>query len=91
VLWSPLIYCVQALKDYSPELANVIRNGLSFRCNASDLVPGDIVAVRSGDGVPADCRVVHLKTGTLKVDQSILTGNKLLLASFLSAIQIYHR
>ena len=38
---------------------------------ARDLVPGDIVRVRSGDIVPAD---VKLLTGALRVDQSALTG-----------------
>ena len=38
---------------------------------ARDLVPGDIIRVRSGDIVPAD---IKLLTGSLSVDQSALTG-----------------
>ena len=38
---------------------------------ARELVPGDIVRVRSGDIIPAD---VKLLTGALTVDQSTLTG-----------------
>ncbi len=38
---------------------------------ARELVPGDIVRVRSGDIIPAD---VKLLTGALSVDQSALTG-----------------
>ena len=38
---------------------------------ARELVPGDIVRVRSGDIIPAD---VKLLTGALGVDQSALTG-----------------
>jgi H+-transporting ATPase len=38
---------------------------------ARELVPGDIVRVRSGDIIPAD---VKLLTGALAVDQSALTG-----------------
>jgi H+-transporting ATPase len=38
---------------------------------ARELVPGDIVRVRSGDIIPAD---VKLLTGSLTVDQSALTG-----------------
>jgi plasma-membrane proton-efflux P-type ATPase len=38
---------------------------------ARELVPGDIVRVRPGDIVPADVKVL---TGSLSVDQSVLTG-----------------
>ena len=38
---------------------------------ARELVPGDIIRLRSGDIVPAD---VKLLTGTMSVDQSALTG-----------------
>jgi len=38
---------------------------------ARELVPGDIVRMRAGDIIPAD---VKLLTGTLSVDQSVLTG-----------------
>ncbi len=38
---------------------------------ARDLVPGDIVRIRPGDIIPAD---VKLLTGSLRVDQSALTG-----------------
>ena len=38
---------------------------------ARELVPGDIVRVRPGDIIPAD---VKLLTGTMSLDQSVLTG-----------------
>jgi H+-transporting ATPase len=38
---------------------------------ARELVPGDIVRIRSGDIVPADLKLLE---GTLSVDQSALTG-----------------
>lgn len=38
---------------------------------ARELVPGDIVRIRSGDIVPAD---IKLLDGLLRVDQSVLTG-----------------
>ncbi|MEO2091675.1 MAG: HAD-IC family P-type ATPase, partial [Gemmataceae bacterium] len=51
--------------------ARVLRDANWQVVAARDLVPGDIVRVRSGDVVPADLRVL---TGSLGVDQSALTG-----------------
>ncbi|MEU9888144.1 cation-translocating P-type ATPase [Sphaerisporangium sp. NPDC051011] len=45
---------------------------------ADDLVPGDVIELRSGDAVPADCRV--LKARGLEVDEAPLTGESQLVA-----------
>lgn len=39
-----------------------------------ELVPGDVIELRVGDKVPADCRVIKLKTATLRSEQASLTG-----------------
>lgn len=41
---------------------------------AVELVPGDIVEVRVGSKVPADMRLIELKTTTIRIEQSQLTG-----------------
>lgn len=41
---------------------------------AASLVPGDVVDLRCGDKVPADCRIAQLKTASFRVEQSQLTG-----------------
>jgi magnesium-transporting ATPase (P-type) len=52
--------------------AQVRRDGAWAQVDADDLVPGDVVRVRSGDRVPADLRLL---TGVnLRVDESALTG-----------------
>ncbi|MEO3814044.1 cation-translocating P-type ATPase [Sphaerisporangium sp. B11E5] len=45
---------------------------------ADQLVRGDIIELRSGDAVPADCRVI--KARGLEVDESALTGESQLVA-----------
>jgi len=38
------------------------------------VVPGDIIEVKQGDKVPADIRVIKLRTINLNLDQSSFTG-----------------
>ncbi|MCA1280806.1 cation-translocating P-type ATPase [Saccharopolyspora sp. 7B] len=56
--------------------AHVRRDGTTSTVPADQLVPGDVVELRSGDGVPADCRV--LAAEYLEVDESSLTGESAL-------------
>lgn len=42
-----------------PEQASVIRDGVMKPTPATDLVIGDIIRLKSGDKVPADCRVIQ--------------------------------
>lgn len=52
--------------------AHVIRDGKRQDIDASQLVPGDVVILESGDKVPADLRL--LSERNLKVEESALTG-----------------
>nr|GME05193.1 calcium-transporting ATPase, endoplasmic reticulum-type [Ipomoea batatas] len=66
---------LEALKEMQCESAKTFRDGYSVPdLPARELVPGDIVELRVGDKVPADMRVAVLKTLTLRVEQSSLTG-----------------
>ena len=62
---------VEALRRRLQVSARVRRDSNWQIIPARELVPGDIVRVRSGDIIPAD---VKLLTGALTVDQSALTG-----------------
>jgi magnesium-transporting ATPase (P-type) len=42
-----------------PAQASVIRDGVMYPIEVSQLVAGDIIRLKSGDKVPADCRVIY--------------------------------
>ncbi len=55
--------------------ANIIRNGQKVRVSSTELVPGDIVLLASGDKVPADLRLIKVRN--LQVNESALTGESI--------------
>lgn len=66
---------IEALKEYEPETAKVIRDGGAVKTiKAVELVPGDIIEITVGDQIPADMRILEIKSTSLRIDQSILTG-----------------
>ena len=62
----------QALKEYSPEEAQVVRDGKSMKIQAKSLVPGDIIQLVVGDKIPADCRLALVKQFLMKSFQHLL-------------------
>ena len=63
---------MQALAKAMQSEATVVRAGEKQMIWASELVPGDIVLLQSGDKVPADLRL--LRSRDLQIDESALTG-----------------
>ncbi|ELU43434.1 calcium-transporting ATPase 3 [Rhizoctonia solani AG-1 IA] len=67
---------MDSLKSLSSPTANVIRNGGGAESVPStELVPGDIVVVRTGDVVPAD--LVLILAQNVEIDEALLTGESL--------------
>jgi plasma-membrane proton-efflux P-type ATPase len=62
---------VETLRKRLQVSARVLRDASWQVIPSRELVPGDIIRVRSGDIIPAD---VKLLSGALKIDQSALTG-----------------
>ena len=67
---------IAALKANLSAKANVKRDGVFKIIEARFLVPGDIVNVKLGDVVPADCELLG-NGEELEVDQAALTGESL--------------
>ena len=65
---------IEALKDYLPPHATVIRDGREQQVEAALLVPGDILVLAEGGRVSADTRLLR---GALELDMSALTGESL--------------
>ena len=63
---------IEALRKMTAPVAKVIRNGKVQEVKASEVVPGDIVILETGNYVPADCRLI--KSYNLKIEESSLTG-----------------
>lgn len=66
---------VEALSQLVATETTVKRYGKRMRILASELVPGDLVHLQSGDRVPADIRLIRVNG--LQVDESALTGESL--------------
>ncbi|MGG1514735.1 calcium-translocating P-type ATPase, SERCA-type [Paenibacillus oryzisoli] len=75
---------LRALKELSAPNANVWREGAVHQIPARDLVPGDIIALESGDRVPADVR--FLETNGLYVEESALTGESIAVSKLTAVI-----
>jgi cation-transporting ATPase I len=58
-----------------PSRVEVLRDGQSVTVTTDRLVPGDVVVLRAGQSVPADCRL--LEAVDLEVDEAAITGESL--------------
>ncbi|KAI9206120.1 uncharacterized protein BJ171DRAFT_498764 [Polychytrium aggregatum] len=74
---------LDALKSNLALKSRVWRNAKLVEVESNLLVPGDVIALRLGDIVPADCRLLGIGVtgeeteGSLQIDQSALTGESL--------------
>ncbi len=66
---------LEALRDAAAPMARVRRGGNVEDVPTRELVPGDLVLLRTGDVVPADLRLIRSEAMTF--DRSVLTGESL--------------
>ncbi|MHB1922392.1 MAG: plasma-membrane proton-efflux P-type ATPase [Chitinophagaceae bacterium] len=67
---------VKALKKNLQVMVRVLRNGQWMEVAGNQLVPGDILRIRTGDFIAADAKLI---TGNAASDQSALTGESRLI------------
>jgi len=66
---------IEALKKLISLKATVLRDGQEREIDASDLVPGDVILLETGDKVPADARLIEIVN--LQTQEAALTGESL--------------
>ncbi|WP_255678712.1 calcium-translocating P-type ATPase, SERCA-type [Methanosarcina sp. DH1] len=63
---------IELLRSLTSPEATVIRDGVENKIPSTNLVPGDLILIQTGDRIPADARII--KGFNLKTDESSLTG-----------------
>jgi calcium-translocating P-type ATPase len=77
---------VEALAQFLPTHAALVRDGRHQVIEARELVPGDVLLIEEGERISADARLIH---GGVEVDASMLTGESM--PVFRSADLLDHR
>lgn len=72
---------MDSLRALSSPTANVLRNGNVDAIASAEVVPGDVVLVKTGDTIPADLRL--FESFNLECDEKILTGEVCVHSAFL--------
>ncbi|PSL31600.1 magnesium-translocating P-type ATPase [Dyadobacter jiangsuensis] len=63
---------VEKLQKLISQKSTVIRGNTEQVVDAQDVVPGDLILLKAGDIIPADCRIIE--SNELHVNESSLTG-----------------
>ncbi|HLD40302.1 MAG TPA: HAD-IC family P-type ATPase, partial [Candidatus Nanoarchaeia archaeon] len=63
---------INALKNMLVPVSIVIRDGKEQEIQSAIIVPGDIILLRNGEKIPADCLLIEEKE--LRVNEAVLTG-----------------
>jgi len=66
---------LEALKKMLSPTITVLREGREEEISSRELVPGDILLLKAGDKIPADARLIEVRS--LKCDEAPLTGESI--------------
>ncbi len=76
---------IEALRQMAAPTATVLRDGAELKIPAREVVPGDVILLRTGDRVPADARLLEVMN--LQVEEAALTGESLPVEKHLKALE----
>ncbi len=63
---------ISSLKNMLMPISIVIRDGKEKEIPSKEIVPGDLIVLRNGEKIPADCIIIEEKD--LLINESVLTG-----------------
>ena len=63
---------IEALRQMAAPTAAILRDGQEMEAPARNLVPGDVILLRTGDKIPADVRLIEAVN--LQIEEAALTG-----------------
>ena len=75
---------IEALKKLSAPKATIIRDGKAVKISSSDVVPGDILVLGTGDRICADARLIEISN--FETQEAALTGESLPVKKSISVI-----
>jgi P-type Ca2+ transporter type 2C len=76
---------MEALLQMAAPKTKLKRSGKTIEIKTSEIVPGDILVLESGDKVPADARLIEISN--LKVNEASLTGESMSVDKHTSTIE----
>ncbi|EKG20739.1 ATPase P-type K/Mg/Cd/Cu/Zn/Na/Ca/Na/H-transporter [Macrophomina phaseolina MS6] len=66
---------MDSLRSLSSPTANAVRDGRNLTVPTSEVVPGDMIEMKTGDTIPADIRLIEAIN--FETDEALLTGESL--------------
>ncbi|OQO11421.1 hypothetical protein B0A51_16866, partial [Rachicladosporium sp. CCFEE 5018] len=66
---------MDSLRSLSSPTASAVRDGKTVTVSTQEIVPGDLVEMKTGDVVPADVRIIEAVN--FETDEALLTGESL--------------
>lgn len=81
---SRALQALEALARTMTAACTVVRDGEARQVPSTEIVPGDIILLQSGDKVPADLRLIHSRD--LQIDESALTGESVPVQKMVEAL-----